>query len=585
MNETFTLHLSSVKHDSDGFKAGFSYKDESYISSIDEKYNSYKTTLTHSTLGLSKTVKDDNLSLFISKAQSVIDKWAAQWKKKYVTGALSQTINEKNEELDNILIHTIKVDDKIDFNLLKNKTPFEKTITYEEMVAELEKIDFPVKPANPVFPPKPDFIPPKISLIDKIAGKAKSMHEQSKNEYEHLVSEWQNEIEEIQKQYQIEVNSYNKLTEQANNKIDKLKKEISSQKEKYEREIHESNILIDKLSDSYKNKDSKAIEEYCEIVLNNSSYPDYFPKEFELEYNQDNQLLIVNYTLPSPDQIPKEKDVKFTISKNEKTSIYFSEKEFASRYNKILYMILLRTIHELFESDVINVIDYVCINGLINHLNKATGNYEIKCIATVSAEKNEFTRYNLQNIEPESCFKQLKGISATKLIDLTPVAPLLRIEKSDSRFIEAKDVLKDINDSVNLASMNWEEFEHLIREIFGKEFSLSGGEVKVTQSSRDGGVDAVAFDPDPIRGGKIIIQAKRYTNIVGVAAVRDLFGTVMNEGANKGIIVTTSYFGKDAYDFAKNKPLTLIDGSNLLYLLGKHGYRAKIDINEAKRFG
>jgi restriction system protein len=183
---------------------------------------------------------------------------------------------------------------------------------------------------------------------------------------------------------------------------------------------------------------------------------------------------------------------------------------------------------------------------------------------------------------PESCFKKLKGISATKLIDLTPVAPLLKIEKSDSRFIESRDVLQNVNEGVNLASMNWEEFEHLIREIFSKEFTLSGGEVKVTQSSRDGGVDAVAFDPDPIRGGKIIIQAKRYTNIVGLSAVRDLYGTVMNEGANKGIIVTTSYFGKDAYDFAKNKPLSLIDGSNLLYLLGKHGYKAKIDINEAK---
>jgi len=34
--------------------------------------------------------------------------------------------------------------------------------------------------------------------------------------------------------------------------------------------------------------------------------------------------------------------------------------------------------------------------------------------------------------------------------------------------------------------------------------------VKVTQASRDRGVDAIAFDPDPIRGGKFVIQAKRY---------------------------------------------------------------------------
>ena len=131
--------------------------------------------------------------------------------------------------------------------------------------------------------------------------------------------------------------------------------------------------------------------------------------------------------------------------------------------------------------------------------------------------------------------------------------------------------------------MDWEEFEHLIRELFEQEFNQNGGEVKITQASRDGGVDAVAFDPDPIRGGKIVIQAKRYTNTVGVSAVRDLYGTVMNEGATKGILVTTADYGPDAYDFAKNKPLTLLSGGNLLHLLEKHGHKVRIDLREAKQ--
>jgi restriction system protein len=131
--------------------------------------------------------------------------------------------------------------------------------------------------------------------------------------------------------------------------------------------------------------------------------------------------------------------------------------------------------------------------------------------------------------------------------------------------------------------MDWEDFEHLIRELFEQEFTQTGGEVKVTQASRDGGVDAVAFDPDPIRGGKIVIQAKRYTNTVGVSAVRDLYGTVMNEGATKGILVTTSEYGPDAYEFARGKPLTLLSGGNLLSLLEKHGHKAKIDLVDARR--
>ena len=139
-----------------------------------------------------------------------------------------------------------------------------------------------------------------------------------------------------------------------------------------------------------------------------------------------------------------------------------------------------------------------------------------------------------------------------------------------------------IDDSTNLAAMNWEDFEHPVRELFEAEFSSAGGEVRVTRPSGGGRVDAIAFDPDPIRGGRIVIQAKRYTNTVGVAAVRNLYGTVINEGATKGILVTMSDYGADSYKFAKDKPITLLSGSNLLHMLEKHGTRARIDIREAK---
>jgi restriction system protein len=56
----------------------------------------------------------------------------------------------------------------------------------------------------------------------------------------------------------------------------------------------------------------------------------------------------------------------------------------------------------------------------------------------------------------------------------------------------------------------------------------------------------------------------------------------MNEGANKGILVTTSDYGPDAHQFAKDKPLVLLSGSNLLHLLQKHGHKAYIDLKEAK---
>ena len=142
----------------------------------------------------------------------------------------------------------------------------------------------------------------------------------------------------------------------------------------------------------------------------------------------------------------------------------------------------------------------------------------------------------------------------------------------DKRFVEQSDILTDLESRPNLMELNPFEFENLVSNLFGK----MGLEVKQTRSSKDQGVDAVAYDTRPILGGKVVIQAKRYKNVVGVSAVRDLYGTMMNEGANKGILVATSHYGPDAYDFCKDKPIELIDGGGLLYLLDQNGVKARI---------
>lgn len=147
----------------------------------------------------------------------------------------------------------------------------------------------------------------------------------------------------------------------------------------------------------------------------------------------------------------------------------------------------------------------------------------------------------------------------------------------DPRFVQEEDIISGLDNRTNLMHLNPREFESLITNLFEK----MGLETRQTRPSRDGGVDCVAYDPRPIFGGKVVIQAKRYKNTVGVSAVRDLFGTVQNEGASKGVLVTTSGFGRASFEFADRKPLELLDGSNLLYLLATHaGIEAKIEVPE-----
>jgi len=290
----------------------------------------------------------------------------------------------------------------------------------------------------------------------------------------------------------------------------------------------------------------------------------------------------VDYSLPDIAILPRLKEVKYVASRDELVETYLQDAVLEKLYDGLLHKIALRSIHELFEADVIGALESIVFNGWVSSIDKATGQLTNGCILSLHVNRPEFLAINLAQIDPKACFKKLKGVGSSKLAALVPVRPILQLDMRDERFVPSHNVADQLDDSVNLAAMDWEEFEHLIREVFEREFNKDGAEVKITRASHDGGVDAVVFDPDPLRGGKIVIQAKRYTNTVGVSAARDLNGTVVNEGATKGILVTTADYGPDAYEFVKDKPLTLLNGSNLLHLLEKHGHRAKIDLREAK---
>lgn len=253
-------------------------------------------------------------------------------------------------------------------------------------------------------------------------------------------------------------------------------------------------------------------------------------------------------------------------------------KELNQFYEDTIYQLALRTIYEIFTNVYIEEFQSIIFNGWVKGIDKSTGNDFTSCIISLQTNNAEFADLTLSRVSPKECVRKLKGLTAGSLSQMAPVKPIMQINKEDTRFVESKSVLADLNSTDNLAEMPWEDFEHLVRELFSKIFSKEGGEVNVTRASRDGGVDAIAFDPDPIRGGKYVIQAKRYNNVVGVSAVRDLYGTMINEGAVKGILVTTSHFGNDSREFVKDKPITLLDGSNLMHLFKEYGYSVRIDI-------
>jgi len=547
----------------------------------------YSLEMSHSGLNEHKLISAPETGILVNKAEMQGRKWMEKWNKLQDKKAKEREKNanlgeaerrtieaeEALKQIDNLLLHTLSIDDTVDWESIKNKDGFSVPEPPKPEKDKYKKLASKPNKSSPAFTPHFNL----LELIFKPLRKRKI--DQTETDYNNAVRNWEKQKDKIEL-YNKEIDGeYIALLDDWNQAVQKWEME----KEKYHEKQKEYNDKIDTLKEMYLKEDSIAVTEYCEMVLNNSEYPDSFPKDFEIEYNPENQILIVEYQLPSKECFQRIKEVKYIASRKELKESYISESAFNKMYDSAIYQIALRTIHELFEADAADALSAVSFNGWDNSINKATGKEENKCILSIQANKSEFMAIELANVDPKQCFKNLKGVASSKLSTLTAVQPILQISKTDKRFVDSYDVADTLDEATNVAAMDWEDFEHLIREIFEKEFSQNGGEVKVTQASRDGGVDAIAFDPDPIRGGKIVIQAKRYTNTVGVSAVRDLYGTVVNEGATKGLLVTTADYGPDAYEFAKGKPLTLLSGSNLLHLLEKHGHHAKIDLKEAKK--
>ena len=118
----------------------------------------------------------------------------------------------------------------------------------------------------------------------------------------------------------------------------------------------------------------------------------------------------------------------------------------------------------------------------------------------------------------------------------------------------------------DLNNLDGHEFESLIESLI-KKMGFTVDERKLTA---DGGIDILAHSHEPLFEGKYIIQCKRYAQKIPEHPVRDLYGVVHSESANKGILITNSAFTPAAMDFAKGKQIELIDGMKLWNLLSKY---------------
>jgi restriction system protein len=460
------------------------------------------------------------------------------------TSELAATI----DELDQILLQTIAEDDTISFESLRVSEEYPAF----QPPAHLSRTGIEPLPENYLIGIEP------TGFLARLFPGAEERHRER--------------LRAAQDRYAAAVADFRAHEEERIRALDLAKKQYDEKRFASVWEATQRNSEVAEFERKYLAGDTQSVIAYCAMVLARSEYSVDFPQNFRLAYQSASREVVVDYELPSVAIIPSAVEVRYIKSRDEFEEKARKPAEIRERYQKLVASISLRTIHELLEADQGHHIDVVTFSGFVQAVDPAIGRDIRPYLISVRTTRIEFEAIDLARVDPRVCVRNLGASVSARADELVPVKPIVEFDMVDPRFVEQIDVLGELDARPNIMDLTPFQFENLVGNVFAK----MGLDTRQTRSSRDGGVDVVAYDSRPVLGGRVVIQAKRYRNTVGVSAVSDLFGTMMNEGANKGILVTTSGYGPDAFTFAKDKPIELIDGGQLLFLCDQVGVKARI---------
>lgn len=141
-----------------------------------------------------------------------------------------------------------------------------------------------------------------------------------------------------------------------------------------------------------------------------------------------------------------------------------------------------------------------------------------------------------------------------------------------SAYKQLRSVLEsEVLSSVKEASPSF--FERLVVDLLVK-MGYGGSRQdagKALGKSGDGGIDGI-INEDRLGLDVIYIQAKRWEGSVGRPEIQKFAGALQGQRARKGLFIRTSYFTKEAIEYASliESKIILIDGEHLSRLMAEH---------------
>ncbi|MEU6891186.1 restriction endonuclease [Streptomyces sp. NPDC046557] len=315
-----------------------------------------------------------------------------------------------------------------------------------------------------------------------------------------------------------------------------------------------------------------AVEYFSAALYASAAWPENLPRQVSAAYDRAARQLVLDWELPRYEVVPEIKTVRYVPSTDQDKETARPVTQRRALYRDLLAQCVLLVVRELYAADEFGALDSVVVNGFVDDHDPVTGREAQIVLATVRAEREAFAGLRLEQVSAVDCLIDGLGGQLSARPDQPAGIRPRRRPGEVGGVVSHGGPAGDGEEEPDLFTMDPIAFENLVAELF----RAMGMEAVTTQRSGDGGVDVEALDPAPIRGGRIVVQVKRYRNTVPPTAVRDLYGTVQDRGANKGVLVTTASFGPGSYTFANGKPLELVPGAELVALLHQHGLRGRL---------
>jgi restriction system protein len=325
-----------------------------------------------------------------------------------------------------------------------------------------------------------------------------------------------------------------------------------------------------RVEEAFNTHGSEAFVAALQQALATSAYPDGLCGSCAAMYRPEARELLIEYELPRQDVVPAVAGYRYLKTKDMVQPEPRKDAEIKKLYGRLIARVALRTLAEAFDVAPTTLVSGIVFNGYVSAKDRTTGKPVRPLLISTHATREGFAEIVLDEpeLDPEACLRAyLNAVVSPHPYDLEAVRPVVQFDLSKYKFVEEMDVVAGLDSRPDLLDLKPVEFEHLIRQLF----ETIGMKSWVTQASRDEGVDGVAYNDDPIVGGLCVIQAKRYSKIVGLEAVHALAGVMEDKHAAKGVLVTTSWVGKASRDFAaRNGRIEIIEGRHLKSMLLEH---------------